>query len=294
MIRGAGARREWAPLLYAAPAQSLVVLLIFVPRIFVFWLSLQNFLFRARAVFVGFDNYTAVLSDPNFRRAFLNSAILVVILVLAELLLGLGTALLVASGIPSRPVVIAAILAPHAVAKVATVVVWKFLFDLDIGPVSRALMAVGSPPLEWSVFPSHGLALIGLLSIWQHTPFTFIILYAARLAIPNDLYEAAEVDGASPFQQFLRITLPLLSSSILIATLFRFILAFRMFSEVWLLTKGGPARLTEVLGVYLYVEAFRYDNYGAGAATGWLLLVASLAVAVGYLRRLYFEAARSR
>ena len=128
-----------------------------------------------------------------------------------------------------------------------------------------------------------------MLSIWLHLPFTFVILYAARLAIPRDLYEAAAVDGARHVQQFRRITLPLLMPAMLIAMLFRYIFAFRLFSEVWLLTGGGPARQTEVLAVYLYLEAFRYNAFGEAAATGWLLVIASLILALWYLRRLYKE-----
>ena len=120
-------------------------------------------------------------------------------------------------------------------------------------------------------------------------PFTFVILYAARLAIPKELYEAARIDGATGWQQFRRVTLPLLLPAMLIAMLFRYIFAFRLFSEVWLMTGGGPARSTEVLAVYLYLEAFRYNAFGAAAATGWLLVIASLLLALFYLRRLYKE-----
>jgi multiple sugar transport system permease protein len=180
-------------------------------------------------------------------------------------------------------------LAPYAVSEVSAVVMWRFLFDTDVGAATQLLRALGLPIIEWSVNPSHGLFLVALLSIWLHLPFTFVILYSARLAIPGELYEAATVDGATLYQQFRRITLPLLMPAILIAMLFRYIFAFRLFSEVWLLTQGGPARTTEVLAVYLYLEAFRYNAFGVAAATGWLLVLASLVLAVWYLRRLYKE-----
>lgn len=96
-------------------------------------------------------------------------------------------------------------------------------------------------------------------------------------------------DGATPWQSFRRITLPLLVPAILVAMLFRYIFAYRLFSEVWLLTQGGPARSTEVVAVYLYLEAFRYNDFGAASATGWLMVVTSLMLAAFYLRRLYRE-----
>jgi ABC-type sugar transport system permease subunit len=125
------------------------------------------------------------------------------------------------------------------------------------------------------------------LSVWLHLPFTFLILYAARLAIPADLYEAARIDGATRWQQFRYVTLPTLVPAILVAVLFRYIFAFRMFSEVWLITGGGPARSTEVLAVYLYQEAFRYNEFGLAAATGWLMVVASVVLATPYLYVVY-------
>jgi multiple sugar transport system permease protein len=137
------------------------------------------------------------------------------------------------------------------------------------------------------VEPSHGLALVIVLSVWHHLPFTFILLYTALLGIPRDLYEAAQVDGASAWKQFVRITIPLLVPAMLVALVFRYIFAFRIFSEVWLLTGGGPARTTEVLAVYLYRQAFRYADFGAAAATGWLMLLASLLMGAWYIHLMY-------
>jgi ABC-type sugar transport system permease subunit len=131
------------------------------------------------------------------------------------------------------------------------------------------------------------LVAVCALSVWLHLPFTFLILYAARLAIPADLYEAARIDGATRWQQFRYVTLPTLVPAILVAVLFRYIFAFRMFSEVWLITGGGPARSTEVLAVYLYQEAFRYNEFGLAAATGWLMVVASVVLATPYLYVVY-------
>jgi multiple sugar transport system permease protein len=166
---------------------------------------------------------------------------------------------------------------------VIAVAMWRFLFDPDVGPVTLALSSLGLPVLDWSFEPSHALVLIGLLTIWLHLPFTFIILYAARLAIPADLYEAARIDGATAYDAFRRVTMPLLGPAIVVALLFRYIFAFRIFSEVWLMTQGGPARSTEVVAVYLYQEAFRFNAFGSASATAWIMVVASLVLAAGYV-----------
>ncbi len=269
-----------------APAQAMVFAVIVLPSAWLLWLSLHTSSFGTETVFVGLANYARIVADPFFWRALWNTAAVVLVVVHAELLLGLGMALLFAHGIPFRRLMLAIVLAPYAVSEVAAVVMWRYLFDPEVGHVSYLLSALGLPTLEWAVVPSHGLILVSLLSTWLHLPFTFMILYAARLALPVELYEAARIDGASGWQTFRRVTLPLLVPAILVAALFRLIFAFRLFGEVWLLTEGGPARMTEVVAVYLYLEAFRYNAFGAAAATGWLMVVASLVLAAPYLWRL--------
>jgi multiple sugar transport system permease protein len=236
---------------------------------------------------VGLANYTVVLSDPYFWTAALNTAIVVNAVVLGEFALALAVAMLFAGWIPWRRLMIAVVLAPYAISEVVSVVIWKFMMDPNGGPVSMALRRLGLPELDWAVEPSHGLAMVVLLSIWHHLPFTFILLYTALLGIPRDLYEAAKVDGAGAWRRFVDVTFPLLVPAMLVAVVFRYIFAFRIFSEVWLLTGGGPARTTEVLAVYLYRQAFRYADFGAAAATGWLMLVASLLMGAWYIHQMY-------
>lgn len=266
-----------------APVHILVLSVIVVPSIYVIWLSLSTSSFGQAPTFVGLQNYIDTITDPAFRSALWNTVVLVVVAVHLELAVGLGVALLFASGLPFRRFLLVAVLAPYAVSEVIAVVMWRFLFDPDVGPVTLALQSLGLPILDWSFEPTHAMILIALLTIWLHLPFTFIILYAARLAIPADLYEAARIDGATPWQAFRRVTLPLLGPAIIVALLFRYIFAFRIFSEVWLLTQGGPARSTEVVAVYLYQEAFSYNAFGTAAATAWIMVLASLVLGAGYV-----------
>jgi multiple sugar transport system permease protein len=273
--------------LLLAPVWLLMTLLLVIPSVYVFWLSLHQSSFGQNATWVGLSNYAAVLADAYFWRALRNTLIVTASVVIVETVLGLGMALFFAGGIPFKPVMLACILAPYAVSEVGAVVMWRFILDPDVGVVTRMLESVGLPPLEWGVKPSHGLTVVALISIWLHLPFTFIILYAARLAIPAELYEAASLDGATAWQKFRAVTLPLLAPAILVAMLFRTIFAFRIFSEVWLVTQGGPARTTEVAAIYLYLEAFRYNHFGIATATGWIMVMVSCLIALIYLRRLY-------
>ncbi len=266
-----------------APVQILLLSVVVIPTLYVIWLSFHASSFGQSPAFTGLDNYIRVISDPAFRSALWNTIIIVVVAVHLEMLVALGMALLFNSGLKFRRFLLVAVLAPYAVSEVVAVAMWRFLFDLDVGPITQLLQSLNLPILEWSYEPSHAMIMIILLTIWMHLPFTFVILYAARLALPADLYEAARIDGATRWQCFTRVTLKLMGPAILVALLFRYIFAFRMFSEVWLLTGGGPARSTEVVAVYLYQEAFSYNSFGTASATALLMVVASLVLASGYI-----------
>jgi multiple sugar transport system permease protein len=282
--RAPGATKP-APVHYAllAPAQMLLVGLILLPAIYVAWMSLHKASFGAETVFVGLENYRALIADHVFWRAAWNTFLVVNAVVYGELLLGLALALLVSGWMPFRRVVIALLIAPYAINEVSAVAMWRFVLEPDIGMVSWALVRLGIGQLDWSADPTDALALAALLSIWMHTPFTFLILYAAIQAVPQDVQEAARVDGASAWQVFRHVILPFILPALLVALMFRYITAMRIFAEVWLLTEGGPARMTEVLAVYLYRAAFRYHEFGLASATAFAMVLLSLAVAAPYL-----------
>jgi multiple sugar transport system permease protein len=280
-------RPGWPQALMVLPTQALLVLVIGLPALWVFWLSLQKTSFGVAPEFVGFANYGFVLGDTYFWRAFLNTFVVVDVVVYLELALALLMAVMFAAGVPFRRTLIAAVLAPYAVSEVIAVIIWKYMLEPEVGIVSQALAAVGVPELAWTTDRWAALTLVALLSVWLHLPYSFLILYAARLGVPNELYESAALDGAGTIQRFWRITVPVLIPAILVALMFRYVFAFRIFAEVWLLTGGGPARLTEVLATYLYRHAFRYHEFGVASAIGWLMALASLLIASVYLHQMY-------
>jgi multiple sugar transport system permease protein len=271
---------QWALL---TPAQMLLVGLILLPAIWVGWLSLHKVSFTAEMSFVGLGNFRALIEDGVFWRAVRNTFLVVNVVVYGELLLGLGLALLMAGWMPCRTFLIALLIAPYAINEVSAVAMWRFVLEPDIGMVSWALEWAGLGQLDWSSDPTDALVLASLLSIWIHTPFTFLILYAALQAVPRELMEAATVDGAGGWRVFIHVQLPIILPALLVALMFRYITAMRVFSEIWLLTEGGPARLTEVLAVYLYRAAFRYHEFGLASATGLVMMLLSLAIAAPYL-----------
>lgn len=273
--------------LMVAPAQTLLLAFILGPALYVVWISLQSWTYGRPPRFVGIANYAAILGDAAFWRAFWNTFVVTNAVVYGELLLGLGLALLMAGPVPGKRVVISILLAPYAITEVSAVVMWRFMLEPDVGMVNYALLSLGLGQIDWSADPVDALFVVSLLSIWHHVPFTFLILYAAVTTIPNELVEAATIDGASSWQNFWYVKLRLILPALLIAMMFRYIVAMRVFGEVWLLTEGGPARLTEVLAVYLYRQAFKYHEFGAASATGVAMLVISLLIALPYLHQMH-------
>ena len=278
---------RWAHYVMVSPAFLLLAAVLAVPALYVAWLSLAQSTYGQDPQFVGLANYANILNDPIFWRAFWNTVVVVNAVVYGELLLGLGLAVLVAGWCPCRPLVIALILAPYAITETSGIVMWRYMLEPDVGLITQVLARLGLPQLDWSTKPVHTLALASSIAIWHHLPFTFLILYSALMTVPRELLEAAAIDGATPWQKFRFITLPVLMPAILIAVLFRYIFAIRMFAEVWLLTEGGPARLSELLAIYLYRQMVKYHDFGAASATGWLMLVFSLLIALPYLRRMF-------
>jgi multiple sugar transport system permease protein len=275
--------------LMVVPVHLLLLVFIFVPALYVGWLSLTHSTFGGPAEFVGLSNYAALLDDRIFWRSFWNTLLVVNVVVYGELALGLGLALLMSGWVPMKRLVIAVILAPYAITEVTAVVMWRYMLEPDVGMINYALKSIGLGQIEWSTEPFSALMVVSVLAIWQHLPFTFLILYAAVTTIPNELIESAKVDGATAWQTFWHVTLRLILPAVFVALMFRYIFAMRIFSEVWLLTEGGPARMTEVLAVYLYRQAFRYHEFGAASATGWMLLALSLVIALPYLRAMYVK-----
>ena len=275
-----------AQLAMLAPAHALLLAALALPALYVLWLSVTDSSYGSGGGFVGWANYAAIWDDPYFWRALRNTLIVIHIVIYAELVLATVMAVVFA-GVRRRRLLISVILMPYAISEVVAVVIWKFLMDPDIGAVARPLALLGLPELHWASDPAAGLALVSVVSIWLHLPFSFLLIFAAVLGVPKELHEAASVDGAGAWARFRHVVLPAILPTVLVALVFRYIVAFRLFSEVWLLTGGGPARTTEVLAIYLYKQAFSYANFGQGAAAGWVMVVASLLFAAGYLKLLH-------
>jgi multiple sugar transport system permease protein len=284
---------RFVPYLLIAPVHLMLLAVLVLPTLGAFYLSFVRSSFGLEPMFVGWSNYLTIFNDPGFWRALWNTVVFVNLVVYGELLLGLGMAVLFARQFPLQRLWISLVIAPYAVSSVIAVLMWKFILEPDTGVVNFFLTTIGLDRILWTVFPLHAFLVVALLEIWLNTPFTFLILYSAVMGVSPELYEAAEIDGATGFDLFRHITLPVIMPAILVALMFRYIFAFRTFDVVWIMTQGGPLGSTELLSIYLFRQGFRYYDFGIAAATAWVMVLLTALLAFFYLRTLYRRMVRN-
>ncbi|MGJ3205613.1 MULTISPECIES: carbohydrate ABC transporter permease [Geobacillus thermoleovorans group] len=229
--------------------------------------------------FVGLKHYKDSFSDMRLWKALWNTTFFTVVSVAIELVLGLGIALLINKAFFGRGLVRATILIPWAIPTAVSALMWKFLYDGQNGIVAKYFETVGLVDRMGDLLTTEAGAMFAVIfaDVWKTTPYMALLLLAGLQTIPSSLYEAASIDGATKWQQFTQITLPLLKSSILVALLFRTLDAFRVFDLIYVLTGGGPANSTETISILAYKVMFSQTNFGAGSA---LAVVVFLCVAI--------------
>lgn len=274
-------------LLLLAPLLATLGFFIVVPAFQLLWISLTNLTPGRPAEFIGLDNYSYVLSDPAFIAALLRNIAFVLVVVVLEVGVGFAIALVLQMRFPLRSLWFAIILAPFAVSPIVAVVMWKYMLDPTFGIVNYAMSSIGLPAVPWMTDGPTSMAVIIIVAVWKEFAFTTIVLYAALTSIPRELYEASHVDGANPWQNLIYVKIPLIAPAIAIVLLFRIIFTLREFGIPWTLTGGGPGTATEILSIYLYKQAFRYSDFGAGAAIGWIMLAVTVLLSSFLIRRTY-------
>lgn len=212
----------------------------------------------------GIANYTKALHDPFFWNSMRITTLFVVIAVSIQFGIGLGLALLtqrLKSG-----VLRAVLLFPMMISPIAVGMVWRIMYHPMFGIINQVLQFFRLDPQGWLADPKLALPSVIISDIWQWTAFIYLVLLAGLQSIPEEYYEAAQLDGATKWQTFRHITFPLLKATVYIALLFRTLSAFKVFGKFVTLTSGGPGRVTEVLALYIYKTSFQYMEIGYGAA----------------------------
>ncbi len=288
-IRSREQRTAWILLV---PALVLLLLVFAYPILRAFWLSLftKNLGTELQPVFSGLENYGRMVGDGRFWQSFGVTVMFTSASVLLELVLGMGIALVLNQKFLGRGLVRTSAIIPWALPTALIGLAWAWIFNDQFGVVNDILLRLGliETGINWLGNPTLALIAVILADVWKTTPFISILLLAGLQSISPDLYEAHSIDGATPWQNFTRITLPLLMPQILIAVLFRFAQAFGIFDLIAVMTGGGPGGATEVVSLYIYSTVMRYLDFGYGAAlvvVTFLLLILAVAIASFLLSR---------
>jgi multiple sugar transport system permease protein len=283
--------RAWVPYALLLPAVVLMLGLNLVNAAFGVIVSFLDWSYLRPAHmfdFVGLRHYAVILADPVFRDAVLHTLVWCVVVVPGAFLVGLGLALLLNEEVRASALFRGLLLLPWSVPLVVAGVAWSFIFAPNGGLLDDLLSRLGIPDMaytNWLGRDDLAFPIVMAVQIWRWAPFFSITLLAGLQAIPSDLYEAAEIDGAGAVKRFRFITLPLLRAVAAVVFLQGLIWSFHNFTLVFVMTNGGPAHATEVLTIYLWRQAFSLAEVGRGAAVGTLLvLVISVLGSIWVLR----------
>jgi len=273
-------RRSWPGVPWVAPTVVLLLALSIYPLVYSVKVSLTG-----RAGF-SLTNYARLVRDRLFLQALAQTLLYTAVALAIEFVLGLALALLIDSLGRGRAFFRAGLLAPMLLPPVVVAVIWRLIYNPQFGVLNGTLRSLGinTSALTWTSGEGGALASVILVDVWEWTPFLFLLLSAGLQALPHEPLEAARMDGASPWQVFRDIVLPLLKPVMTLAILLRTMDLMRIFDQIFILTQGGPGFATETVSLYIYRTAFRFFNFGYAAAMSFLGLGLTIVFARSLMR----------
>jgi len=278
------------PYLFIAPALLVIFIFMLVPIFLTVFLSVTDAnILTVRNLdfdFIGFSNYLQFLRSGIFENVVTSTIIFVFGSVILTYVFGMYVAILLNQAIRLKPIFRGILILPWAVPQVVLVLIWKWMVNPQYGVLKYFLVGPGLVSEDFTFLGNPNFAMITILivSLWRSYPLASVILLAGLKTIPEELYEAASIDGANPFQKFIFITLPGLRYVSSVLVLLLTIWSVGNFVIIWLMTGGGPADRTAVLAIYSYINAFKFTKLGYGAAIGMIALLFSLAISIIYYR----------
>jgi len=254
------------------------------PTGYLFWMSTQRWVItNPPRRFAGLDNFTRLFGRDDFWQAMSVTGLYLVLSTVLMVALSLGLALALAG--TGRGVLRAIVVLPMVIPPVVAGFTWRFLLNGEIGFVGAYLLPMTGLDVNLLAEPRAALVSIVIADVWSRFPFMFLIFLAALQSIPRDLYEAARMDGANPIHEFLFITLPMMSGAIFVALLFRLVDTINTFELIYVMTKGGPGRATQLLSLFGWDMTFQEYDFGTAAALGVVMLVIATIGATLMFRR---------
>lgn len=267
-------------LAFLAPSAVPLVLFTFIPMIRAAWVSLHQWNLLSPMKWVGLANYAHLLQDPEAQRAFFNTFYYIIGYLPLVYIGGLGLAIALNAAIPLRNFLRGIYFLPVVTSWIVVALVWRWLLNPSVGIVNYLLGLVGIDGPGWWTDPTWAMPSIILASAWKDLGFVMIILLAGLQGIPEDLYEAARMDGAGWWSRLFNVTLPMLSPTTFFVVVISLINGFQVFDQVYAMTGGGPAGASEVVVQKVYDLTFRYSQAGMASALSWLLFLLILIVTI--------------
>jgi len=263
------------------PSLLIIVIIAFFPILYGIVLSLTDSTIAGFGSFVGFENYTEMFQNPDFREGFYNTVIFTVVSVAMEFIIGLGIALAINRAFRGRGLVRAAVLVPWAFPTVIAAVMWRLMFQSQVGIIQYLAGAMGI--ISDPILSNRSLLLIAsiLVDVWKTTPFVALLLLAGLQVIPGEVYEAARVDGANVMQRFFRITLPLLKGAILVAVLFRTLDSYRVYDLFWVMSNRELASLSTFVYEGVRISQLQFGEVNAASV---FIFVTAFLIALFFIR----------
>jgi multiple sugar transport system permease protein len=271
------ARRYWV---FAVPAAIVVAAVIVFPWIFTLFMSVHDWKVSGATPFVGLANYAKMLTDERFQWAIVRTLVFTAASVVAPVILGVWAAVCFASNFRGRGLARTIFVLPMMATPVAISLVWTMMFHPQLGVLNYLLSLVGLPPSAWVYDSATVIPTLVMVETWQWTPLVMLIVLGGIASLPTDPYEAAILDGATTWQMFRHITLPLAWPFIVVASVIRMIDALKAFDTIYVITLGGPGTSSETLNILLYQTAFAYYDLGYGSAMVVVFFVLILLVSM--------------
>jgi len=272
-------------LLFLPPALVLFTLLVALPMAEAGWYSFFRWNgYGSPSEFVGLRNFRLLLDNADFRTALLNNGLIIVVSLLVQLPLALGLAVLLADRFRGTNAYRLIFFLPYVLAEIAAGLIWRFVYDGDYGLLTKILGAFGAAAVHVLAEPDTAMSAILIVVVWKYFGFHMILYIAGLQQIDRTLYEAARIDGATAWQTFTRITVPMLGPTIRLSVFFSILGSLQLFDLIMPLTKGGPSNSTHTMVSYLYNFGVTRMQIGFGSAVGVVLFVICVGFAFGYKR----------
>jgi multiple sugar transport system permease protein len=272
---------------FIIPAVVVVGAVIIFPWMFTVWMSAFDWKIGSVAHFVGFDNYVNLATNQRFIESIGHTFYFTVLAVVLPLVLGTIAALIFHREFRWRGVLRAVFTMPMMATPVAIALVWTMMFHPQQGVLNYLLTLVGLPPSLWVYSPTWVIPSLVIVEVWHWTPLVMLIVLGGLAALPTEPYESARLDGASEWQLFRYITLPLIMPFLVVAAVIRTIDAVKAFDTIYVISQGGPGTASETINLYLYLQAFAFYNVGNASAVGvvFFIIIMALALLLLYVRQ---------